>query len=147
MIRASISGRLGGDPVRRDTRNGGTMVTVNIAINVAKLGDEPATEWISLVAFGNAAEALLLHQKGDLISAMGRLTRATYSGRDGNERTSWSLTAESLLSARTVYDHPPQDDGHPNLENPNSRPRRRNTCPYPRHRLARDSAPDFDPAA
>jgi len=63
MIRASITGRAGGDPVQRDTRNGGVMVTVSAAVNVAKPGDEPVIEWVSLVAFGKAAEALAQHRK------------------------------------------------------------------------------------
>jgi single-strand DNA-binding protein len=106
MIRASVHGRLGADPVQRETRTGGAMVTASIAIDVARSGDEPATEWVSLVAFGKAGEALAQHGKGDLLSAMGPLTRSTFQGRHGEERTSWSLTAESLLSARTVYERP-----------------------------------------
>jgi single-strand DNA-binding protein len=106
VIRASVHGRLGSDPVQRETRGGGAMVTVSIAVNVAKPGDDSATEWFSLVAFGKAAEALAQHGKGDLVSAMGSMTRSTFQGRDGEERTSWSLVAESLISARTVYERP-----------------------------------------
>jgi single-stranded DNA-binding protein len=106
MIRASIHGRLGADPLPRETRTGKTMVTANIAVDVAKPGEEAATEWFSLAAFGRAAETLAQHSKGDLISAMGSLTRSSFTGRDGQERTSWSLLAASLLSARTVYDRP-----------------------------------------
>jgi single-strand DNA-binding protein len=106
MIRAAIHGRLGSDPVQRESRTGKSMCTTSVAVNVAKVGEEAATEWFSLVAFGKAAEALAQHAKGDLVSAMGPLTRSTFQGRDGEERTSWSLLAESLLSARTVYDHP-----------------------------------------
>jgi single-strand DNA-binding protein len=120
MIRASIHGRLGNDPVQRETRGGRAMVTASIAVNVAKPGDEPATEWFSLAAFGKAAEALAQHGKGDLLSAMGPLTRSTFQGRDGEERTSWSLVAESLISVRTVYGRLPDS-------NTPSRPRRART--------------------
>jgi single-strand DNA-binding protein len=106
MIRASVHGRVGADPVQRETRGGHTMVTASIAVNVAKPGDEPATEWVSLVAFGKAAEALARHTKSDLLSAMGPLTKSSFTDREGNEKASWSLVAESLLSARTVYDQP-----------------------------------------
>jgi single-strand DNA-binding protein len=139
MIRASIHGRLGGDPVQRKTRAGKPMATVSVAVDVAKPGDEPATEWISLVAFGKAAEALAQHRKGDVVSAMGVMTRSTFAGRDGNEKVSWSLLAESLLSARTVYG---DDASQPYSENRN-KPLRRPRHAYPRHKLARDPVPDL----
>jgi single-stranded DNA-binding protein len=82
------------------------MTTAPVAIDVGRPGEEPVTEWISLLAFGAAGEALAQHAKGDCISAMGVFTKSTFTDRDGNERASWSLLAESLLSARTTYDRP-----------------------------------------
>jgi len=38
MIRASVYGRLGGDPVERQTRNGKAMVTASLAVNVFQEG-------------------------------------------------------------------------------------------------------------
>jgi single-strand DNA-binding protein len=102
MIHASIRGRLGGDPVQRETRAGKEMVTASAAVDVAKPGEEPVSEWISIVAFGAVAKLLAQHAKGDAISAMGSMTRSTFTGRDGQERTSWSLLVESILSARTA---------------------------------------------
>lgn len=102
MIRAAISGRIGADPVQRETRTGKSMCTASVAVNVAKVGEEAATEWIGIVAFGAVGEALTQHVKGDLISAMGPLTRATFTGRDGHERCCWSLLAEAVLSARPI---------------------------------------------
>jgi single-strand DNA-binding protein len=102
MIRASIYGRIGADPVQRETRTGKSMCTASVAVNVAKVGEEAATEWISIVAFGVVGEALAQHVKGDLISAMGPLTRPTFTGRDGQERCGWSLRAETVLSPRPI---------------------------------------------
>ncbi len=102
MIRASIYGRLGGDPVERATSNGKTMVTASLAVNAARQGTDEDPEWFSLVAFGRTADALVRHAKGDLVAAMGQLYRRHYTDRDGQQRQSWSLTAESILSARTV---------------------------------------------
>ena len=92
---------------------------------------------MSLVAFGKAAEALAQHRKGDLVLAMGPMTRARYTDSNGNEKASWSLRVESLLSVRTTHER----DGQPNLENPNSTYRRRHT--HPKHRLARDPVPEL----
>ena len=102
MITAAIYGRLGGDPIERQTKNGKVMVTVTVAVDAARHGADADTAWISLVAFGRAAEALARHVKGDLIGCMGALYRNRYTARDGQEREGWSLTLQSIMSARTV---------------------------------------------
>ena len=102
MIAASIYGRLGADPQERTTRNGSVMATASVAVNTALHGADEDTEWFGIAAFGSTAKVLLGHAKGDLISAMGKLHRRRYTGRDGTEREGWSLTAEAILSARTT---------------------------------------------
>ncbi len=102
MITASIYGRLGADPVERETRNGKAMVTVSLAVSAGRPDADEETVWFSLAAFGRAAETLARHAKGDLLAAMGPLHRTRFTGRDGQERQAWSLTAESIVSARTV---------------------------------------------
>ena len=91
------------------------MVTVSAAVDVAREGQEPVTEWIGLVGFGTAADALLRCCKGDVVTAVGQLTRSTFAGRDGEERSNWSLRIEQLLSAR---DQPPRPRRSPR---PNAR--------------------------
>ena len=102
MIRASLYGRLGADPVERQTRNGKAMVTVSLAVSAGRPDADEETVWFSLAAFGRAAETLARHAKGDLIAAMGPLHRTRFTGRDGQEREGWSLNVESIVSARTV---------------------------------------------
>ncbi len=102
MIRASLYGRLGADPVERETRNGKEMVTVSLAVNAGRPDVGEETQWFNLVAFGRAAKDMMRHAKGDLIGCMGTLHQSRYTARDGQERISWSLTIESILSARTV---------------------------------------------
>ena len=99
MIRVSIYGRLGADPIERQTKNGGTMATANLAANAGRDGDE--TQWFNLVAFGKPGESLMRHAKGDLLAAMGPLYKSRYSS-NGTEKESWSLTAESIVSAQSV---------------------------------------------
>ena len=102
MIHASIYGRLGADPVERETRNGKTMVTASLAVSAGRPDADEETQWFNLIAFGRAAEALARHVKGDLVACMGALYRNRYTARDGQEREGWSLTVESIVSARTV---------------------------------------------
>ncbi len=102
MIQASIYGRLGADPVERETRNGKAMVTASLAVNAGRPDADEETVWISLAAFGRAGKALARHAKGDLVAAMGALYRKRFIGRAGVEREGWSLTVEAIVSARTV---------------------------------------------
>jgi single-strand DNA-binding protein len=101
MIQSSIYGRIGKDPKPGTTKNGNAMCTASIAVDV---GREPGTEtlWISVMCFGTLADTLQRHQSGDMIAAMGKLTRGHYTAADGTERESWSLMADALHSSRTV---------------------------------------------
>jgi single-strand DNA-binding protein len=101
MIQASIYGRLGKDPKPGTTQAGKPMCTASVAVDV---GREPGDEtlWCTVMAFGHQAEALQRHTKGDMIAAMGRLSRSRYTGTDGQERESWTLLADALHSSRTV---------------------------------------------
>ena len=102
MIQASLYGRLGGDPVERKTGGGKVMVTAFLAVNAGQADAGEQTVWFSLVAFGRTAELLIRHRKGDLLAAMGPLYRTRFTGRDGENREGWSLTAAAIMSARTV---------------------------------------------
>ncbi len=102
MIRASIYGRLGADPVERQTRSGKEMVTVSLAVNAGRPDVGEETQWFNLVAFGRAAKDLMRHPKGDLLACMGNLTKNRYTAHDGQEREGWSLNVDAIVSARTV---------------------------------------------
>ena len=102
MITASVYGRLGADPIERQTKNSKAMTTATVAVDAARHGADADTVWFGLVAFGRAAEALARHVKGDLIACMGTLYRNHYTARDGQEREGWSLNVEAIVSARTV---------------------------------------------
>jgi hypothetical protein len=52
-------------------------ITATVAVAVGKPGED-LIDWVGVVAFGTAAEMLAGHQKGDVISAMGQLTRSTF---------------------------------------------------------------------
>jgi single-strand DNA-binding protein len=107
MIRAVLHGRLGADPVTRMTRNGNAMVTASVAADVGRPGDEPETEWINLVGFCSVGELLARHGKGDPVTIMGGMSRSTFTGRDGETRTSWGITVEAILSVRTARPQAP----------------------------------------
>ena len=78
------------------------MIRVSLAVSAGRPDADEETQWFNLISFGRAAETLARHQKGDLLAAMGPLYRSQFTGRDGTEREGWSLTVESIVSARTV---------------------------------------------
>lgn len=102
-----LYGRVGTEPREHETRTGNVMATCSIAVDLedrTRGADEGAefSWWVSVIAFGRVAEDLIRHSKGDPVSMSGRLQHSTYQGRDGEERESWQVLADSLVSARTV---------------------------------------------
>jgi single-strand DNA-binding protein len=102
MISAAVYGRLGADPVNRTTASGKEMVTALICVDVARPGEGKDTEWVNIAAFAAVAARLAQHKRGDLVAVMGRLCRTRFTDRNGQERTSWGLTAAAIVSARTA---------------------------------------------
>ena len=54
------------------------------------------------MAFGELAESLARHLKGDMVGAFGRVKINRFTNRDGEAREELSIMADSLVSARTV---------------------------------------------
>jgi single-strand DNA-binding protein len=94
-------GRLGADPVQRQSQGGKVWATASIAVALAEDNDTPP-QWFGVVAFGRTAEILCRHAKGDLVSVSGRLQLNRYRDRDGNEREQMQVLANTVISARTV---------------------------------------------
>lgn len=101
MLIANLYGRLGQDPVARQTKAGGAMATASVVVDVtARNSEEPASQWFNLLAFGAAADELLRAQKGQMIAALGKLTRGEYTTKAGEVREQWSLMADSVVTVK-----------------------------------------------
>lgn len=100
---ASIHGRLAFDPDGRETKNGKPMTLGKLAVDVTgnNSDGEPETLWVSLMAFGHGAETLARAAKGEMVSAMGKLTRGKYT-KAGEERESWSMLADNVVTVRSA---------------------------------------------
>jgi len=95
-----LYGRLGRDPEQRITAAGKAMVTASMVVDLGR--DAEAPEWFSLVAFGTAGEALARHVKSDMVAVSGKLTKSAWTGRDGVERSGFSVLIDTVASAKTV---------------------------------------------
>lgn len=97
----AVYGRLGGDPVPRQSQGGKEWATGSIAVDLGKEEGDTST-WFGIVAFGRVAETLCKHSKGDLISISGRLQLNRFRDRDQKEREQLQFVADAIVSARTV---------------------------------------------
>lgn len=103
MIQASVHGRLGQDPVITETKAGKEMCRVSVVCDVTPGNSETEESlWVSVLAFGKVAETMSRCAKGETLSAMGKLSRGHYIGRDGTERESWSLIADAVVTTRSA---------------------------------------------
>jgi len=92
------------------------MTVASLAVTLPQRESE-ATVWLGLVAFGEMAETLLTHAKGDMLSVSGRAQQSTWKAQDGTERDQLQILADGLHSAKTARpsaarrNHPPKPSG------------------------------------
>ena len=101
----SVYGRLTGDPRAIETRTGNPMTVGRLAVSLPcreNGEDGEASAFFGLVAFGELAESLARHLKGDMVGAFGRVKINRFTNRDGEAREELSIMADGLVSARTV---------------------------------------------
>ncbi|MDR3448716.1 MAG: single-stranded DNA-binding protein [Alphaproteobacteria bacterium] len=96
-------GRLGSDPVQRQSQAGNPWATASIAVPLGEGDGEALVQWFSVVAFGRIAETLGRHAKGDLVSVSGRLQLNRWQDRDGKDHERLQVIADAVLSAKTVH--------------------------------------------
>ena len=83
----TLVGRMGNDPVMRQTSNGTSVASFRLATDRYRPGRDPVTDWHNVVCWGKTAEAVTQYMhKGDEVSLVGRLSTNVYEDRDGNRR-------------------------------------------------------------
>ena len=98
-------GRLVSDPRPIETRSGKAMTAARLAVSVeCRDGGETGEEtlWLSVLAFGRCAEDLARHAKGEPVSVSGRVRLERYVAGDGEERETWQVLADAVVSSRSV---------------------------------------------
>jgi single-stranded DNA-binding protein len=88
------AGTLAADPQARTSSAGKLYATALLRVATE---DEPIM--VSAIAFSTtAAETLLAHKKGDIVSIVGQATLSTWTDREGKERHGLKVTASRCLS-------------------------------------------------
>lgn len=100
----SAYGRLVADPQTRTTANGKHMAMARLAVALPchTAHNNEATYWLGVVAFGNQAEALAKHVKGDMVSVSGNMQLNQWKAQDGTQKEQPQVIADSVISARTA---------------------------------------------
>jgi single-strand DNA-binding protein len=94
-----VHGRLKADPEVRHTQSNTAVVSITLAVQRSRKdqnGDYP-TDWIDCVLWGKTAEhAARWFRKGDQAIVKGRLESRDWQDKNGNNRRSLEVQAESI---------------------------------------------------
>ncbi len=101
-MHATVYGRCAFDPRQHTTRANKPMTTCRLAVDATgHNADEQQTLWFDVLAFGRNAESLADVSKGQMVSAMGKVTRSVYTAKTGEEREQLTLLADAIVTARS----------------------------------------------
>ena len=91
--KAILVGRVGGDPIVRETSSGDAVVNISLATN-SGYGDKEKTDWHNVTFFGKLADTVTEYvTKGQELYIEGRISYNKFTGKDGVERTSTNVIA------------------------------------------------------
>lgn len=98
---AQITGRLGQDPQLNYTNGGTAVVNLSVASNRQKKNGDgervSVADWYRVTVFGRDAEIIAQYaSKGSALSFNGRLQTDSYTDREGQQRTTTYLIADSF---------------------------------------------------
>lgn len=104
-----LVGRLGADPIQRETKNGAPVVNFPLATAyrtrvegdgvgaVEGVESKQETQWHRVVAWGRQAETCAQFlKKGAAVYVEGRLLSHKYQSKEGEERTSYEVHADQV---------------------------------------------------
>ena len=95
-----IMGRLTRDPELRSTQAGVSVASFTVAVDRdfgGRDGGERQTDFIDCVAWRQTGEFVSKYfRKGSMIVVSGRLQSRKWQDRDGNNRTSWEVSADNV---------------------------------------------------
>jgi single-strand DNA-binding protein len=97
-----LSGRLGNQPTRRETKNGLAVVNFSLATSRKIVEGEGAdaksreeTQWHKVVVWGKQAESCNLYlTKGQKVFVEGMMRSRKYTNKDGDSRLSFEVHAD-----------------------------------------------------
>ena len=103
-----IMGRLTRDPELRSTQSGVNVASFTVAVDRdfgGRDGGERQTDFIDCVAWRSTGEFVSKYfRKGSMIVVSGRLQSRKWQDREGNNRTSWEISADNVYFGESRRD-------------------------------------------
>lgn len=109
-----VMGRLTRDPELRYTQSNIPVVSFTVACDrdYAQQGQERQADFIDVVGWCHTAEFVNTYfQKGRMAVVSGRLQSRKWQDRDGNNRTSWEIVADSVYFGEKKSDSQQSSQG------------------------------------
>ena len=109
-----IMGRLTRDPELRYTQSNTPVVSFTVACDrdYTQQGQERQTDFIDCVGWRHTAEFVNNYfRKGQMAVVSGRLQSRKWQDRDGNNRTSWEILADSVYFGEKKSDSQQSSQG------------------------------------
>ena len=147
----TIMGRLTRDPELRTTQSQISVASFTVACerDYAAGGGDREADFIDCVAWRGTGEFVSKYfHKGSMIVVSGRLQSRRWQDRDGNNRTSWEILADSVYFGESKRDdqggnYGQQSGGYQPRGTLNSQPPNRGSSYRTPDRAASVSAQDF----
>ena len=96
MNNITVIGNVGRDPELRIAPSGTQVAEFSVADTVGK-DDDKKTTWHDIVVFGDQAENVCESvKKGSRVVVIGRLTKDSYDGKDGEKKTKVEVIASDV---------------------------------------------------
>lgn len=116
----TVCGRLTADPETRQTQSGVDYCTFTLAVDRDyKNGDEKIADFFYVTVWRGTAKFVSSYfTKGRMAIVDGAMESHKYTDKDGNNRTSWGITAQNVYFADSKKDAAPQNQtaGAPQFE-------------------------------
>jgi single-strand DNA-binding protein len=87
----SCTGRVGGEPTVRQLNNGKDVASFSVAVD-SGYGENKQTNWVKVSLFDKRSAVARYIKKGDLIGLSGEIRLATWTDKEGLEKTNLELT-------------------------------------------------------
>lgn len=109
MIKVTLLGRVGSDPVLRNTKTGKTVANFSVADNQKEAGEQKTT-WYSVSCWDSKAEiAEKIVRKGDLVYVEGVPSVSSWTDKQGTSRNEISISCRFLQVEKQKKDGAPAE--------------------------------------
>ena len=100
--KAILVGRVGADPIVRETAKGDSVCNLSLATN-SGYGDNEKVDWHKGTFFGKLADTVNEYvTKGQQLYVEGRISYSKYTDKEGNERHWTSIIAGMMQMGSTM---------------------------------------------